>query len=70
MSSTITILGSTGSIGVTTLRVLKSLKDEFKVYGLSYENPLCCALLRRITTAQGPPMFEKPSGRQEWREAG
>ena len=33
---TITLLGSTGSIGLSTLRVLRELKDEFKLYGL------CC----------------------------
>jgi 1-deoxy-D-xylulose-5-phosphate reductoisomerase len=35
MSKTVTILGSTGSIGDTTLRVLRFLKDEYRVYGLS-----------------------------------
>jgi 1-deoxy-D-xylulose-5-phosphate reductoisomerase len=30
-----TVLGSTGSIGVTTLKVLRMLKGEFRVYGLS-----------------------------------
>lgn len=33
--STVTVLGSTGSIGISTLRVLKGLRDEFTVYGLS-----------------------------------
>ncbi|HPB80959.1 MAG TPA: 1-deoxy-D-xylulose-5-phosphate reductoisomerase [Spirochaetota bacterium] len=33
--STVTILGSTGSIGLSTLRVLRGLRDEFPVYGLS-----------------------------------
>jgi 1-deoxy-D-xylulose-5-phosphate reductoisomerase len=35
MSRTISILGSTGSIGETTLRVVRFLKDEFRVYGLA-----------------------------------
>jgi 1-deoxy-D-xylulose-5-phosphate reductoisomerase len=35
MSKTVTILGSTGSIGDTTLRVLRFLKDEYRVYGLA-----------------------------------
>ncbi|MDY6934572.1 MAG: 1-deoxy-D-xylulose-5-phosphate reductoisomerase [Spirochaetota bacterium] len=35
MSSNVTILGSTGSVGVSTLRVIKSLGKEFQVYGLS-----------------------------------
>lgn len=38
MSSTVTILGSTGSIGVSSLRVIESLNDEFDVYGLSCNN--------------------------------
>lgn len=32
---TITLLGSTGSIGLSAARVLRLLKDEFRVYGLS-----------------------------------
>ena len=35
MSRTISILGSTGSIGETTLRVVRFLKDEYRVYGLA-----------------------------------
>jgi 1-deoxy-D-xylulose-5-phosphate reductoisomerase len=35
MSKTATILGSTGSIGVSTLRVVKFLGDEYRVYGLT-----------------------------------
>ncbi len=35
MSKSVTILGSTGSIGLSSLRVIKSLNDEFAVYGLS-----------------------------------
>lgn len=35
MSKTVSILGSTGSIGETTLRVLRFLKDEYRVYGLA-----------------------------------
>lgn len=35
MSSTVTVLGSTGSIGVSTLRVLKTLGGRFELYGLS-----------------------------------
>jgi len=35
MGKTVSILGSTGSIGETTLRVLRFLKDEFRVYGLA-----------------------------------
>jgi 1-deoxy-D-xylulose-5-phosphate reductoisomerase len=35
MSKTISILGSTGSIGETTLRVLRFLKNEYSVYGLA-----------------------------------
>jgi 1-deoxy-D-xylulose-5-phosphate reductoisomerase len=39
MSLSVTILGSTGSIGVSALRVIKSLGDEFTVQGLScYRN--------------------------------
>ncbi len=39
MSTSVTILGSTGSIGVSALRVIHSLRDEFTVYGLScYSN--------------------------------
>ena len=35
MSKTITLLGSTGSIGITALKVIKFLKGEFRVLGLS-----------------------------------
>ncbi len=35
MSRTLSILGSTGSIGVTTLRVARFLNREFRVYGLA-----------------------------------
>lgn len=35
MSSKITILGSTGSIGVSALKVISSLKTDFEVYGLT-----------------------------------
>lgn len=35
MSKTVTVLGSTGSIGVSTLRVVKFLNDEYRVYGLT-----------------------------------
>jgi 1-deoxy-D-xylulose-5-phosphate reductoisomerase len=35
MSSKITILGSTGSIGVSSLRVLRSIEHKFEVYGLT-----------------------------------
>ncbi|NTV81405.1 MAG: 1-deoxy-D-xylulose-5-phosphate reductoisomerase, partial [Candidatus Aminicenantes bacterium] len=35
MPVSITILGSTGSIGVSALRVLRSLGGEFRVRGLS-----------------------------------
>lgn len=35
MSRTVTILGSTGSIGLSTLRVLTSLDGEYSVYGLA-----------------------------------
>lgn len=45
MKKTVVILGSTGSIGVNTLEVLKTLKDEFSVYGLSANknvNKLIC----------------------------
>ena len=35
MSRTISILGSTGSIGETTLRVLRFLKDEYRTYGIA-----------------------------------
>ncbi|MBN2158912.1 MAG: 1-deoxy-D-xylulose-5-phosphate reductoisomerase [Spirochaetes bacterium] len=35
MGKTITILGSTGSIGETTLRVVRFLNDEYRVYGLA-----------------------------------
>jgi 1-deoxy-D-xylulose-5-phosphate reductoisomerase len=35
MASTVTILGSTGSIGVSTLRVIQSFPESFTVYGLS-----------------------------------
>ncbi len=36
MSSKVTILGSTGSIGVSALRVLRTFRSDFEVYGL------CC----------------------------
>lgn len=35
MASTVTILGSTGSIGISTLRVIQAFPDSFTVYGLS-----------------------------------
>ncbi len=35
MVKTISILGSTGSIGESTLRVLRFLKEEFRVHGLA-----------------------------------
>lgn len=35
MPSSVILLGSTGSIGVSSLRVIKSLGDEFRVRGLS-----------------------------------
>jgi len=35
MGRTISILGSTGSIGETTLRVLRFLKDEYRTYGIA-----------------------------------
>jgi 1-deoxy-D-xylulose-5-phosphate reductoisomerase len=35
MSKSISILGSTGSIGETTLRVLRFLKDEYRVRGIA-----------------------------------
>jgi 1-deoxy-D-xylulose-5-phosphate reductoisomerase len=35
MNRTISILGSTGSIGETTLRVLRFLKNEYRVHGLA-----------------------------------
>ncbi len=35
MSARVTILGSTGSIGISSLRVIKSLKGEFTVCGLA-----------------------------------
>ncbi len=39
MTSKVTILGSTGSIGISSLRVIKSFDEEFCVYGLScYSN--------------------------------
>ena len=37
---TITLLGSTGSIGLSALRVLRELKDEFELYGLCCNNNL------------------------------
>jgi len=40
MSQTITILGSTGSIGIATLRVIKTLNNKFVVYGLTCYNNL------------------------------
>ena len=40
MSTTVTILGSTGSIGISTLRVIRSLDEEFKIYGLSCHKSL------------------------------
>jgi len=45
MQKSITILGSTGSIGDSTLRVLRSLDNEFRVYGLSCKENI--SLLRR-----------------------
>ena len=38
MKKKITILGSTGSIGVNTLKVIESLPEEFEVYGLTARN--------------------------------
>jgi 1-deoxy-D-xylulose-5-phosphate reductoisomerase len=35
MSKTVTILGSTGSVGETVLRVLRYFKDEYRVFGLA-----------------------------------
>jgi len=35
MRGTVTILGSTGSVGESTIRVLKFLQGEFRVYGLA-----------------------------------
>ena len=35
MSKLVTILGATGSVGVSALRVIESFADEFSVYGLS-----------------------------------
>ncbi len=35
MSKSVTILGSTGSIGVSSLRVIKFLTGEYRVYGLT-----------------------------------
>jgi 1-deoxy-D-xylulose-5-phosphate reductoisomerase len=40
MSSKITILGSTGSIGVSALKVLRSTEHNFDVYGLSCHSNL------------------------------
>jgi 1-deoxy-D-xylulose-5-phosphate reductoisomerase len=40
MSSKITILGSTGSIGVSALRVLRSIEHKFDIYGLSCHSNL------------------------------
>ncbi len=45
MSIFTTVLGSTGSIGITTLKVLRMLKGEFRVYGLSCRRNL--ALLEK-----------------------
>lgn len=38
MKKKITILGSTGSIGVNTLKVIESLSQKFEVYGLTARN--------------------------------
>jgi 1-deoxy-D-xylulose-5-phosphate reductoisomerase len=35
MGKSVTILGSTGSVGETVLRVLRYLKDEYRVFGLA-----------------------------------
>ncbi len=40
MSSKITILGSTGSIGVSALKVLRSIEHNFEIYGLSCHSNL------------------------------
>ncbi len=40
MSSKITIFGSTGSIGLSTMRVLRFLNPEYEVYGLSCRSNL------------------------------
>ncbi|MBN2401521.1 MAG: 1-deoxy-D-xylulose-5-phosphate reductoisomerase [Spirochaetes bacterium] len=40
MSSKISILGSTGSIGVSALKVLRSVEHNFEVFGLSCNNNL------------------------------
>ncbi len=44
MGKTVSILGSTGSIGCSTLRVIESLGGEFEVYGIGCSGSL--ALLR------------------------
>jgi 1-deoxy-D-xylulose-5-phosphate reductoisomerase len=38
MLKTVTILGSTGSIGASALRVIRSFPDKFKIYGLACNN--------------------------------
>jgi 1-deoxy-D-xylulose-5-phosphate reductoisomerase len=45
MAATLTILGSTGSIGESTLRVLRALRGRYDLYGLSCSSNL--ALLER-----------------------
>ncbi|MBN1534143.1 MAG: 1-deoxy-D-xylulose-5-phosphate reductoisomerase [Spirochaetes bacterium] len=40
MAATLTILGSTGSIGESTLRVLRALRGRYSVYGLSCSSNL------------------------------
>ncbi|HNW27751.1 MAG TPA: 1-deoxy-D-xylulose-5-phosphate reductoisomerase [Spirochaetota bacterium] len=52
MSRTISILGSTGSIGESTLRVVRFLKEEFRVYGLACGGNI--ALLEKQIREFGP----------------
>ncbi len=73
MSKTISILGSTGSIGETTLRVVRFLKDEFRVHGLACGGNL--ALLERQihefspdAVAVGSPEAAASAGYRELRK--
>ena len=59
----VTILGSTGSIGVNALKVIKNLKDEIKVIGLSC-NKNIDLLLEQIKLFH--PLYVSVSNEEEW----
>ena len=60
MGKTISILGSTGSVGETTLRVLRFMKDEYRVHGLACRGNL--DLLDRQIAEFNPAVVAVASG--------